>query len=80
MAEMPSADNAASAGRTVTVTVSRPAQSGSSASGAAHMGSNDGVTVEIRRAGTASDPSTPQEQVIVTVSLNHADEQITVTL
>ena len=67
----------ASARQATSVTVSRPLRTDLSAP--AQSGTDDRLTVEIRRQGGSLEPSRPPETIVVTVSLNGVDEQVAVS-
>lgn len=72
-------DGATSSGQGLSVSVSRPARSDPALSDSTRTGANGPVTIEIRRGSSASDSTRPPEQVVVTVSLDRATEQVVVT-
>lgn len=72
-------ESSAGAGQTVSVTVTRPTLGAPSTSGSTPTDVTGRLTVEVRREGGAF-PNRPAEQIIVTVSLAHPDEHVTITL
>ncbi|MDP8923966.1 MAG: hypothetical protein M3O34_13940 [Chloroflexota bacterium] len=72
-------DTSANTRQTLSVKVSRPMPRGLATSGSDQTEDNNRLTVEIRREGDTFDPNRSPEQIVVTVSLNHVDEQVAIT-